>query len=146
MKTDLRHFLEAQDFYRIPLQKLATGHYKCEVFVNKVPGVFIIDTGASSSCIGAAQAKKFNLQQEESEIKAAGAGAINMHTQLARSNQLRIGDKSIRNVEVVIFDLTHVNQALAQAEEGNVDGILGADLLKKHRAVIDYGRNVLYLK
>lgn len=146
MKTDLRQFLEAAGFYRIPLQKLATGHYKCTVRVNDIPGIFIIDTGASSSCIGAAQAETFRLEQEDSEIKAAGAGAINMQTQLARSNRLRIGGKSIRNVELVIFDLTHVNQALAQAQETAVDGIIGADLLKKYRAVIDYGRNVLYLK
>ena len=27
-----------------------------------------------------------------------------------------------------------------------VDGIIGADILKKYRAVIDYGRNCFYLK
>ena len=142
----LRAFLEEQNFFRIPLQKLPTGHYKFTAKVNGLSGDFILDTGASTSCIGFHCADFFLLQSEESDIKAAGAGAINMETRISKQNSLKLGNKDFGNIAFVLFDLSHVNEALAQAKAGSVHGIMGADFLKHHRAVIDYGRNCLYLK
>ena len=109
-------------------------------------GYFILDTGASSSCIGFSSVNRFIMLTEESEVKAAGAGATNMETHVANNNIFSIGKKIKSNMSFVIFDLSHVNQALSQVEEEPVQGILGADFLKECRAVIDYGRNVLYIK
>ena len=144
--TTLRQLLEAKGFYRIPLTKLKTGHYKLSARVNGKKGDFILDTGASNSCIGFSSVERFIMLTEESQIKAAGAGAINMRTHVANDNYFTIGNKSSRKMSFVIFDLSHVNEALLQVDEEAVHGILGADYLKANAAVIDYGRNVLYLK
>lgn len=144
--TSLREFLETNEFYRIPLNKLKTGHYKLSMHINGSAGDFILDTGASTSCIGFEVAPHFSLITEETEIKAAGAGAINMETLVAKGNTVVLEGKQLRNIDFVLFDMIHVNDALLQAEEEKVHGILGADLLKKMRAVIDYGRNCFYIK
>lgn len=144
--TNLRELLESNGFYRISLIKLNTGHYKVIAKVNGKKGDFILDTGASSSCIGFSSVDYFDINSEASEIKASGAGASNMNTHVGNSNLFKIGGKSVRNMSFVIFDLSHVNDALHQINEESVHGILGADFLKDHRAVIDYGRNALYLK
>ncbi len=142
----LRDLLENQGFYRIPLKKLATGHYLFSAKINGVLGDFILDTGASTSCIGFKNSTHFSLISEESIIKAAGAGAINMETMLSRKNKLSIGQWKITNMDFVLFDLSHVNEALVQAKEDAIHGIIGADFLKEYRAVIDYGRNCFYVK
>ncbi len=142
----LREFIEAQGFYRVPLKRLATGHYLFSAKINGVPGDFILDTGASTSCIGFTDSAHFLLISEESIIKAAGAGAINMETMLSRRNVFSIKNWEIKNMDFVLFDLSHVNEALSQVHEEPVHGIIGADFLKQHRAVIDYGRNCFYLK
>jgi len=142
----LREFIEAQGFYRVPLTRLATGHYLFSAKINGVLGEFILDTGASTSCIGFTDSAHFLLISEESIIKAAGAGAINMETMLSRGNVFSIKNWEIKNMDLVLFDLSHVNEALSQANEKSVHGIIGADFLKQHRAVIDYGRNCFYLK
>lgn len=142
----LRKFMESESFYRIPLQRLATGHYLFSARINSISGEFILDTGASTSCIDLSSSSYFSLISEESIIKAAGAGAINMETMLSRKNEFTIKDWTLRSMDFVLFDLSHVNQALAQAEENPIHGIIGADFLKKHRAVIDYGRNCFYIK
>lgn len=141
----LRNLLEKKGFYRIPLKKINSGHYIFSAKINTVSGVFIVDTGASTSCIGFKSAASFFLKGESSEIKAAGAGATNMKTEIARNNSLSIGTRSFSNIDFILFDLSHVNDALAQAEEEPVQGIIGADFFKKTRAVIDYGRNCLYV-
>ena len=143
--THLRSFLEGNGFYRIPLKKLASGHYKLSAKVNGIPGDFILDTGASTSCIGTINADHFLLTSEESNITAAGAGAINMETSLARNNALSIGAFHLKKIDFVLFDLSHVNEALFQVKEKEVHGNIGADFLKKRRGVIDYGRNCLYV-
>ena len=110
-----------------------------------VSGVFILDTGASNSCIGFVYDSYFNLNNEESEVKAAGAGALNMETALAKNNLLVIGKWKLKKMDFIIMDLSHVNEALKEANEIPVHGIIGADFLKKTRAVIDYGKNCFYI-
>ncbi len=143
--TQLRSFLEEKGFYRIPLKKLATGHYKFSVKINSIKGDFILDTGASTSCIDKKNLAFFFLDSEASSIKAAGAGAINMETSLAKNNTLTIGSFELKNVDFVLFDMSHVNEALSQVQEKDVHGIIGADFLKQRRGVIDYGRNCFYI-
>ena len=142
---ELRNFLEQKGFYRIILKRLKSGHYTFKVKVNNVSGVFILDTGASNSCIGFVYDSYFNLNNEESEVKAAGAGALNMETALAKNNLLVIGKWKLKKMDFIIMDLSHVNEALKEANEIPVHGIIGADFLKKTRAVIDYGKNCFYI-
>lgn len=142
----LRNLLQESGFYRIPLKKIKSGHYTFSAKINTIPGIFIIDTGASSSCIGFNNNSYFNLKNEKSLVKAAGAGAINMETEIAKNNSIAIGSWKISHFDFVIFDLSHVNEALNQVDETPIHGIIGADFLKKNRAVIDYGRNCFYLK
>ena len=142
----LRNLLQKGGFYRIPLKKIKSGHYTFSAKINAIWGIFILDTGASNSCVGLDLIEHFNLISEESEIKAAGAGAINMKTEIAKNNSIEIGSWKISNFDFVIFDLSHVNEALNQVDETPIHGIIGADFLKKNRAVIDYGRNCFYLK
>jgi hypothetical protein len=47
---------------------------------------------------------------------------------------------------LVIFDLSHVNEALTQHKAKAVHGIIGADILLKGKGIIDYYNHYLYLK
>lgn len=143
---ELRKFIENHGFYRVPLKKLITGHYLFSAKINGVKGDFILDTGASTSCIGLKESAHFSLIREDSVIKAAGAGAVNMETMISLENSFSIKNWQTKAMDFVLFDLSHVNEALMQANEKTVHGIIGADFLKQHRAVIDYGRNCFYLK
>jgi len=42
--------------------------------------------------------------------------------------------------------MNHINRVLNEKVTESVDGIIGADVLKKSKAVIDYESNKLYLK
>ena len=90
--------------------------------------------------------KIFNLKAKDSKIKAAGAGAIDMETQVSKNNKVRIGKWKKQRVALVLFNLDHVNTALTQHDAKPVHGIIGADILRKGKAVIDYDKNCLYLK
>ena len=144
--SSLQGFLENQGYTKIKLHFTKTNHFEIITSINGVKGLFILDTGASSSCVGFDGVEKFKLTPQDSKIKATGAGASNMETKLSKKNKVKIGKRSYTNINLVIFDLTHVNTALIEHNSKPVDGIIGADILKKGKAVIDYEKKYLYLK
>ncbi len=144
--ASLRKFLTEQGFSRIKLKFTPTDHFHIKAKINGVEGDFILDTGASSSCVDFSRVRHFNLFAQKSDIRAAGAGATNMRTQVSENNSIQIGQWKKTRQNLVIFDLSHVNEALADHEAEEVDGIIGADFLKKGKAVIDYKQKALYLK
>lgn len=146
MKKSLRKFLLDKGYQRIKLNRINTNHYEVKAKINGVEGSFILDTGASTSCVGFEAIKIFNLKAKDSKIKAAGAGAIDMETQVSKNNKVRIGKWKKQRVALVLFNLDHVNTALTQHDAKPVHGIIGADILRKGKAVIDYDKNCLYLK
>ena len=52
---------------------------------------------------------------------------------------------SARKFDLVIFDLSHVNEALVTYKAKPVHGIIGADILMKGKGIIDYYNHCLYL-
>ncbi|QOD59376.1 clan AA aspartic protease [Polaribacter haliotis] len=142
----LEKILKKNKYVKISLKKIATNHLELKAKINGVNGRFILDTGASNSCVGLNAVENFKLIAEESETKAAGAGATDMETQLSENNLLKIGSWKTKKFHLVLFDLSHVNTALTQHNAKEVDGIIGADILQSGKAFIDYNKNVLYLK
>lgn len=142
----LREFLLKKKYKRIKLKNTATDHLGLTASINGIEGDFILDTGASNSCVGQKEAAYFNLFSEDSDIKAAGAGATDMLTRVSSDNTLKIGEWEMKKVNLVLFSLEHINQALLDHEASEVHGIIGADILKEGRGIIDYKMKCLYLK
>lgn len=142
----IEKILKKKDYHRIKLTKTVTHHLKLKAKINGVAGDFILDTGASNSCVGLDRIEFFKLKAEDSETKAAGAGAIDMKTMQSENNKLKISDWKTKKCNLVLFDLSHVNAALTQHNANEVHGIIGADVLQKGKAFIDYNKNYLYLK
>jgi len=146
MTNKLADYLTQEGYKKIKLRLTKTNHFEIRATINGVKGRFILDTGASSSCIGFEAAEIFNLIAKDSKIMAAGAGATDMPTKISNRNTLKIGQWNKEKVVLVLFNLTHVNTALVNHDSQPVDGIIGADILKKGKAIIDYEKKYLYLK
>jgi len=144
--SSLKKFLRKKNYSQIPLKLTQTDHFEISAKINGVSGRFILDTGASNTCIGIDKIDQFALASEVSEIKAAGAGATDMETLISTKNKIEIGNWKKKKLKIVLFDLVHVNQALTAHNTLPVDGIIGADVLKKAKAVIDYNKCCVYLK
>lgn len=142
----LKKFLGKKKYIKIPLVYTATNHLELVAQINGITGRFILDTGASNTCVGFDKTDFFKLTSQESLIKAAGAGATNMETLIATNNKIVIGTWKKNHLKIVLFDLVHVNEALIAHKALPVDGILGADILIEADAIIDYKKRCLYLK
>ena len=142
---NLHEILKKENYRKVKFKITKTQHLLIKAKINGVSGNFILDTGASNSCVGFESVDLFLLEAKKSKTKAAGAGASGMFTQLALKNQLQLGSWKDSDFELVIFDLSHVNEALTQHKAKPVHGIIGADILMKGKAIVDYYNHYLYL-
>ncbi|MDP3681765.1 MAG: retropepsin-like aspartic protease [Flavobacterium sp.] len=142
---NLHDILKKENYRKVKFKITKTQHLLIKAKINGVTGNFILDTGASNSCVGFESVDLFLLEAKKSKTKAAGAGATGMFTQLALKNQLQLGTWKDSDFELVIFDLSHVNEALTQHKAKPVHGIIGADILMKGKAIVDYYNHYLYL-
>jgi predicted aspartyl protease len=143
---NLHDILKKEKYKKINFKVSKTQHLLVKATINGILGNFILDTGASNSCVGFESIDYFNLTAGKSKTKASGAGATGMFTQLAKNNALQIGRWKTNDFHLVIFDLSHVNEALQQYKAKPVHGIIGADILLEGKAIIDYYNHCLYLK
>ena len=109
----------------------------------------LIDTGASRSVfdktrLDAILGNKDN-EYETLEQLSTGLGTNSMESQTTCLKSFKLGDIKIKNLDVVVLDLNHVNESYAMIGVKGIDGVLGSDILKKYEAVIYYREKRLKL-
>ena len=145
MSITLNKFLKKKGYSSVKLIFLETKHYLIEAKVNGVSGSFILDTGASSSCICASLENNFKIISKQTIEKASSATSKISNTKISKNNTIQIG-KWENKTNLITFDMSHINNALSQKKIDQIDGIIGADVLKKSKSILDYKSNKLYLK
>ena len=138
--------LKEEGYKKIVFSLSKTQHLLLKAKINGIAGDFILDTGASTTCIAHTAIDYFNLRAEGSSAKASGAGAVGMDTQVSHHNSLQLGRWKTKGFSLIVFDLSHVNQALEGYKARPVHGIIGADVLMQGAAIIDYGNRHLFLR
>ncbi len=141
----LEKFLQNKAYKVVQLAVIPSGHHLVTAKINGKKGLFILDTGASNTCIDDQKAKYFKLKLKNTNHKATGAGTAEIDIQLAKKNKIKIGNWKGRKLPVVVMDLSHINQALSMFDI-TVDGIIGADVLRLGKGVIQFEKERLYLK
>ncbi|MDB0022481.1 retroviral-like aspartic protease family protein [Flavobacteriaceae bacterium] len=145
MSITLNKFLENTGYLRVKLDFLKTKHYSFEAKINGINGRFILDTGASNSCVCISLENKFNIISRETSEKASSATSEINNTKISKNNTIQIG-KWENKINLITFDMSHINRALSEKKIDSVSGIIGGDILKNSKAILDYKSDNLYLK
>jgi len=145
-KESLAEFLFRKNYQQVSLIKLATGHMLIEASINDVPGVFILDTGASTTVVDEKNIKLFGLKVVMEGIKGAGAGGGGLTVYSSSDNKLSINEYHISPFKLAAMNFEHVNTGLQDHGVSEIiHGVLGADLLEEANAIIDCSGMHLYL-
>ena len=123
-----------------------SNHIQIECEINYVSGIFIVDTGASNSCINYLSASKFNVEFKKSNETASSATNKISETYYSKNNTLKIGDFQKNNFDLVLFDMTFINNSLKEKGFSDIDGIIGSDILKELNACINYKKKKISLE
>ena len=132
--------------YSIPFKILSTNHIIIDAILNNVAGKFLIDTGASNSCIDVNKLEKFKLKFKKSDETASSAtGEIN-EIFISKKNSFFIGGCIKTDFDLILFDMKNVIKALKEKDKIEVDGIIGSDILIEFKSKIDYKKSVITLE
>ena len=132
--------------YSISFKILSTNHVIIDATMNNVDGKFLIDTGASNSCVDLNKSEKFNLNYGKSDEQASSATDEIKETYISKKNSLLIGECYINDFDIILFNMEHVIKSLLDKDEIEIDGIIGADILIKYNCCIDFKENTLLIK
>lgn len=137
--------IKSETTLSITLRFSASKHLLGRFTVNGHKGVFLIDTGASNSCMDIALAEQYDLAVEGEPLSVTGAGNEKLSAQASQKSHLGYQGQELFQVEFMLIDMEAINSALEEQGESPIDGILGADLLVALSAVIDYKEKRLLL-
>ena len=127
-----------------------TGHIVVPVIVNGTTTNMVVDTGAGVTVVDDSSVATLGLQLENREqspdrSEATGAGGANLPTKNSAGNTISFGGFTEQNVTIMTMDLSHVVVALSETGI-DVSGVIGADFLSRHKAVIDYSKRQITLE
>lgn len=115
-------------------------HIHIKIFLNNKVARFVVDTGASQTVIDKNRAEHFIPGGIHRKLDAltAGIGTNTLESQAVIIKNIRIGELKIKNYELILLDLQHVNESYKTMGFKEIDGIFGSELLDKYSAVIDF--------
>ena len=108
----------------------------------------LVDTGASKTVFDKKRVKKLfgKKRFKRHHSLSIGLGTSRMRSHIIVLENFAIGELTINNFESVLLNLNNVNKSYHMLGLPVIDGVLGGDILQKHKAEIDYGKKVLVLE
>ncbi len=122
-----------------------SGHIVTKAAINGHTGRFIVDTGASATCVDQELYKEFQLTTQFMD-RQIGTASGSLRPRISHNNTLELGDWSDEDTTVLSMDMSFVNSALKAEGMRSIQGLLGADFLINSKAIIDYQGQWLFLK
>ena len=84
MPETLNKFLKNKGYFPVNLIFLKTKHYLIEAKINGINGKFILDSGASNSCVCITKENKFKLESKKNKISASSATSEMYNTSISK--------------------------------------------------------------
>ena len=131
-------------FTTIPMTPLSSGHHSVAIVLNGRPGLFLIDTGAGATIIHAPYLAKFALAPTASAGIAANGGGKARYVPVS-INALTVGGARTRLNRIYAMDLSYLVDAVSASSAQPIEGLIGQDVLRDQKAMIDFDQSVLYL-
>ena len=122
-------------------------HLAIQIKINGKKGNILVDTGASNTVFDKKRITAFIKHahfKEEGKL-STGLGTSTMESHTIRLKKIQLGTIILTDYPAVVLDLSHVNKSYATVLFKPIDGVLGGDILRKYKGLIDYGKKVLIL-
>ncbi len=109
-------------------------------FQNREKGYWIIDTGASKSVFDKSLTEFYKPVETgpEEEFHSAGINEGTVETAVGEIKRIKFGRIRIKDWQVALIDLNHVNDIYKRYHQVQIVGLIGGDILSKYHAVINY--------
>ena len=100
----IKKFLNKVGYVGINLKKTKSQHLTCILKINGVEGLFLVDTGASNSCINNEEKEMFNQVDKNKEIEGSGAGTEKLNLKMTKKSLVEYGPIKIWEIFLFPFE------------------------------------------
>jgi predicted aspartyl protease len=151
LKTDPDVLGSAPGFDRrglqaIPIQ-VSDGHnLYVDGSVNGKPAKLMVDTGSFTTLLHRSFVRRMRIATRETPYSSSAVNLGERGVRVARIRKLSVGSVDIFGKDVGVIDLEGlIHNGLLEGSPP-VAGLLGAETLRRHRGIIDFGTRTLYLQ
>lgn len=143
--SELAALLKAEGYQEVPLVLYKNKLLCVDVQIHGEPARLQVDTGAMASFIDPTAVDRLRLPVEPSEIRVIGAVGRDEIGKKTTIPAILIGSIET-SLEAHVVDLSPHHAAIEEDGDAPYDGLLGAPILRRFAAVIDYGSAKLFLR
>jgi predicted aspartyl protease len=114
--------------------------------VNGQPAKLMVDTGSFATLLHRSFVRRMRIPTRNTAFSSSAVNLKERGVGVAWIRKLSVGSVDINGKEVGVVDLEGlIRKGLLQGSPPVV-GLLGAEILKRHHGIIDFGTRTLYLK
>ena len=145
---ELDDFLGEQAYQRLSLERSPIDFMFIPVGINNDHGRFLVDSGSRETFLNMGDLEKFGITDRSKLVlgrQTVGAGGA------AQTYRLNVADFNLAGLDLEIpqigvIDMNTVESTIAAQGGGELDGVVGQDILQAYKAIIDLGDSGLFLK
>ncbi|HEY4257386.1 MAG TPA: retropepsin-like aspartic protease [Candidatus Udaeobacter sp.] len=114
--------------------------------VNGKPAKLMVDTGSFATLLHRSFVRRMRIATRETQYSSSAVNLKERGVRVARIRKLSVGSVDIIGKEVGVIDLEGlIHDGLLEGSPP-VAGLLGAETLRSHHGIIDFGTRTLYLR
>jgi predicted aspartyl protease len=114
--------------------------------INGKPAKFMVDTGSFGTLLHRSFVRRLRIATRETPYSSSAVNLRERGLRVARIRKLSIGSVDIVGKEVGVINLEGlIHNGLLEGSPP-VAGLLGAETLRRHHGIIDFGTRTLYLQ
>jgi len=117
--------------------------------VNGKPAKLMVDTGSFATLLHRSFVRRMRIATRETQFSSSAVNLKERGVRVALIRKLSVGSVDIFGKEVGVIDLEGlIHDGLLEPRDGGapVAGLLGAETLRRHHGIIDFGTRTLYLR
>jgi len=114
--------------------------------VNGKPAKLMVDTGSFATLLHRSFVRRMRIATRETQFSSSAVNLKERGVRVALIRKLSVGSVDIFGKEVGVIDLEGLIHDGLLGGSPPVAGLLGAETLRRHHGIIDFGTRTLYLK
>jgi predicted aspartyl protease len=130
----------------VPIRVSETYNLYVDAAINGEPARLMVDTGAFATLLHRGFVRRLHVPLHETEFSSSAVNLKQRGVQVARIRRLSVGSVDIVGKNVGVVDLEGLIHSDLLRGSQPVAGLLGAEILRTHHGIIDFGTRTLYLK
>ena len=138
--------VDFRGFHGLPMQVSESFNLYVNSSINGTPARLMVDTGAFATLLHQPFVRQMRIPTRETEFSSTAVNLKQRGVQIARIKRLSLGNVNIVGKEVGVIDLEGLIHDGLLDGSPPVAGLLGAEILRQHHGIIDFGMRTLYLK